>query len=339
MLNLILASLRDLLRPRRDLLLENLALRQQLLVLEREKPNPVFRYRDRLFWVLLLRWWTNWRRPLRLVRPQTVIAWHRRIWRFWWWRKSRSGAGGRPQLDREMIALIRRISRENPTWGAPRIHGEMLKLGYDLSEATVSRYMLKRRGRPTQNWKTFLRNHTSEIAAIDFLTVPTITFRTLYVFVVLSLDRRRIVHVNVTRNPSAVWTARQLYQAFQFDTLPKYLIRDRDGIYGDAVRNALVNMGIEEKVISARSPWQNGYCERVVGTLKRECLDHMILLDERHARRVLKRYLEYYHRSRTHLGLGKDAPDGREVEPPELGPVWREEKVGGLHSRDYRAAA
>ena len=167
-----------------------------------------------------------------------------------------------------MIELIRRISRENPTWGAPRIHGELLKPGYDLSEATVARYMIKRRGRLTQNWTTFLRNHLTEVAAIDFLTVPTITFRTLYVFVVLSLDRRRIVHINVTYNPSAEWTARQLYQAFPFDSAPKYLVRDRDGIYGNAVVEALKNMGIEEKVISARSPWQKGYashCTSCVG--------------------------------------------------------------------------
>lgn len=339
MLYLLLSTLRDLLRPRRDLLLENLALRQQLLVLERSSPPPQFTSADRVFWVLLLRLWEHWRRPLRLVRPQTVIAWHRRIWRFWWWRKSRPGYGGRPRLNWELIELIKRISRENPTWGAPRIHGELLKLGYDVSEATVSRYMLKRRGRPTQNWKTFLRNHTSEIAAIDFLTVPTIMFRTLYVFVVLSLDRRRIVHVNVTYNPTAEWTARQLYQAFPFDSAPKYLIRDRDGIYGNEVRAAIASMGIEEKVISARSPWQNGYCERVVGTLKRECLDHVILFGQRHAKRVLNDYLVYYHGSRTHLGLDKDAPDGREVEPPEVGPVRRVAMVGGLHSRYYREAA
>ena len=273
------------------------------------------------------------------MQPETVIAWHRKGWRLWWRWKSRPKEVGRPRVPWEVIELIRRISRENPTWGAPRIHGELMMLGYYVSEATVARYMVKRRGRPTQNWKTFLRNHLAETAAIDFLTVPTVTFRTLYVFVVLSLDRRRIIHFNVTTHPTAEWTALQLFQAFPFDTAPRFLVRDRDGIYGSEVVAALEAMGIEQKVISARSPWQNGYCERVVGTLKRECLNHMIVFNERHARRLIRDYLEYYHGSRTHLGLEKDTPDGRAVEPPELGPVQRRPMVGGLHSRYYRDAA
>ena len=339
MISLLLGLLRDLVRSRRDLVIENLAIRQQLLVLERTNPRPNLKERDRAFWVLLSQWWSEWRRPLRLVQPETVIAWHRRMWSRWWRWKSRPRTNGRPRIPFEVIELIRRISRENPTWGAPRIHGELLKLGYGVSEATVARYMVKRRGRPTQNWTTFLRNHLGEIAAIDFLTVPTVTFRTLYVFVVLSLDRRRVVHINVTYYPSAEWTARQLYQAFPFDSAPKYLVRDRDGIYGNEVVEALRNMGIEEKVISAQSPWQNGYCERVVGSLKRECLNHVIVFGRRHTKSVLKRYLEYYHGSRTHLGLAKDSPNGRPIEPPELGPVRREAMVGGLHSRYYRDAA
>lgn len=339
MLNLLLALLRDLLRPRRDLLLENLALRQQILVLQRTNPRPRFRNRDRAFWVLLCRWWVGWRRPLRLVQPETVIRWHRRSWRMWWRWKSQPGEAGRPRIPWEVVELIRRISRENPTWGAPRIHGEMLKLGYDLDESTVARYMLKRRGRPTQNWKTFLQNHLHETAAIDFLTVPTVTFRTLYVLVVLSLDRRHIVHINVTEHPTAEWTALQLRQAFVFDTAPRFLMRDHDKIYGADVVAALDQMGIEQIITAVRCPWQNGYCERVVGTLKRECLNHMIVFNDAHARRLLRRYLEYYHGSRTHLGLDKDTPDGRAVEPLELGPVRRRPMVGGLHSRYFRAAA
>ncbi len=339
MISLLLSFLRDLFRPSRDLVIENLALRQQILVLERTNPRPALTERDRVFWVLLSHWWPQWRQPLRIVQPATVIAWHRRLWRCWWRWKSQPDVGGRPRVPLDVIELIKRMSRENPTWGAPRIHGELLKLGYDLSEATVARYMLKRRGRPTQDWKTFLHNHLGEIAAIDFLTVPTVMFRTLYVFAVLSLDRRQVVHLNVTYKPSAEWTARQLYLAFPFDSAPKYLIRDRDGIYGWDVVEAIKNMGIEEKVISARSPWQNGYCERVVGTLKRECLNHVIVFGERHVKVILKRYLEYYHGSRTHLGLDKDSPDGRPVEPPEIGPVLRETMVGGLHSRYYREAA
>lgn len=339
MLTILLSTLRDLLRPRADLLLENLALRQQINVLRRGKPKPSFNIWDRIFWVVLLRTWSRWRQPLALVRPETVIAWHRKGWRLLWRWKSRPKAAGRPRVPWEVIELIRRMSRENPTWGAPRIHGELMMLGYFLSEATVARYMLKRRGRPTQNWKTFIRNHLAETVAIDFLTVPTVTFRTLYVFVALSLDRRRIVHMNVTAHPSAEWTAMQLTQAFPFDTAPRFIIRDRDRIYGEAVQKAIHSIGSEEIVISAQSPWQNGYCERVVGTLRRECLDHVIVLNEPHARRILRKYLEYYHGSRTHLGLDKDTPDGRCIEPPELGPVRRRPMVGGLHSRYYRAAA
>jgi len=339
MLYLILNYLRDLLRPNRDLLLENLALRQQINVLRRNHPKPPFSTWDRVFWVTLSRIWSGWRRPLTLVKPQTVIHWHRMGWRLFWRRKCRSKEVGRPRIPYEVIALIKRMSRENPTWGAPRIHGELEKLGYWVCESTVARYMIQRRGRPTQNWKTFIENHLGEMAAIDFLTVPTVMFRTLYVFVVLSLDRRRIVHFNVTYNPTAEWTALQLNLAFPYDTAPKYLIRDRDRIYGEKVVQALENMDIQEKVISARSPWQNGYCERVVGTLKRECLNHMIILNRRHAFRVVKSYLEYYHRDRTHLGLDKDTPDGRPVEPPSLGPVKRRPMVGGLHSRYYRDAA
>lgn len=339
MLYLILNTLRDLFRPRPDLLLENLALRQQLLVLERQVEKPRFRDRDRLFWVALSKIWACWRNPLRLVKPQTVVFWHRALWRKYWRWKSRPKEYGRPKVPFEVIELIRRISRENPTWGAPRIHGEILKLGYEVSESTVAKYMVKRRGRPTQNWKTFLQNHLGEIGAMDFLTVPTVTFQTLYVFVVLSLDRRRIIHFNVTRHPTAEWTALQLVQAFPFDTAPGYLIRDRDKIYGEKVLEAIDFLGMKDLKISARSPWQNGYCERVVGTLKRECLNHMIVFNEDHARSIVRKFLEYYHDDRTHLGLGKDAPSGRVVEPPEIGPVRCRPVLGGLHHRYFRQAA
>ncbi|MBE0564352.1 MAG: transposase [Krumholzibacteria bacterium] len=258
MLTILLDTLRDLLRPRRDLLLENLALRQQILVLQRTIPKPPLTNADRAFWVLLCRWWAGWRRPLRLVKPETVIAWHRKGWRLWWKWKSKPKEVGRPRVRSEAIELIKRISRENPTWGAPRIHGELMKLGHYVSEATVARYMVKRRGRPTRNWKTFLMNHLHETVVVDFLTVPTVTFRTLYVFVVLSLDRRRIVHFNVTTHPTAEWTALQLYQAFPFDSAPRFLVRDRDGIYGGAVSAALASMGNAE----ARMPQSHDRVQR-----------------------------------------------------------------------------
>ncbi len=224
-------------------------------------------------------------------------------------------------------------------WGAPRIHGELIMLGIDVSESTVAKYMVKRKGRPTQNWKTFLDNHLGEIAAIDFLTVPSISFQTIYVFVILSLDRRRVIHFNVTRHPTAEWTSRQLIQAFPFESSPKYIIRDRDGIYGEKVLETIKFLNVNDIVISARSPWQNGYCERVVGTIKHECLNHMIIFNEAHARRILKKYFEYYHDDRTHLVLEKETPGLRSTELPEMGAVQRRQTVGGLHSRYFRKAA
>lgn len=339
MLYLTLCFLRDFLRPNHDLLLENLALRQQILVLERQVKRPRFNDHERAFWVLLSRYWPSWKNPLRLVKPETVISWHRKSWRLFWRWKSKPKDFGRPSVSIEVIEMIRRISLDNPLWGAPRIHGELIILGYEVSESTVAKYMIKRKGRPTQNWKTFLDNHLGEIAAIDFLTLPTVTFKNLYVFIILSLDRRRVIHFNVTANPTAEWTARQLVQAFPFESAPKYLIRDRDGIFGEEVQQAIEFLGMKEKVISARSPWQNGYCERMVGTIKRECLNHMIIFNEAHARRTLKKYFEYYHDDRTHLGLKKETPGFRSRELPEQGPVQRRPTVGGLHSRYFREAA
>ena len=232
--------------------------------------------------------------------------------------------------------MIHRLSVENPLWGAPRVHGELLKLGYDVAEATVSKYMAKRPGPPSQSWRTFVNNHRSAIVAIDFLAVPTATFRVLYVFVVLSLDRRRIVHFNVTDSPTAEWTSLQLIQAFPFDTAPRYVIRDRDSIYGKKV---VATLGIEEKVIGYQSPWQNGYVERVIGSIRRECLDHVIVFGERHLRRVLREYVAYYHGSRTHLGLGKDAPEPRAIQGKGEGAVLSAPVLGGLHHRYWRQTA
>jgi len=239
----------------------------------------------------------------------------------------------------EVRALIRRISLENPLWGAPRIHGELLKLGYDLCESTIAKYMVRWTGPPSQTWRTFIRNHMSDLAAIDFFTVHTAGFKTLYVFLILSFDRRRVIHFNVTSNPTADWTSLQLIQAYPFDTSPRYLIRDRDSIYDQQVVDTLYMLGIKQVVISRRSPWQNGFCERIIGTIRRDCLDHVIVLNERHLRRVLKEYLTYYHRSRTHLGLGKDAPEPRATQAPDTGPVVAEPVLGGLHHRYYREAA
>ena len=214
-----------------------------------------------------------------------------------------------------------------------------MKLGYDVCESTIAKYMVQRLGPPSQTWKTFFRNHMAEIVAIDFFTVPTATFRTIYVFLILSLDRRHIIHFNVASNPTPDWTSLQLIQAFPFDTAPRYLIRDRDGVYGPKVIDTLDFLDIEQIVTAPRSPWQNGFCERIIGTIRRECLDHVIVLNERHLRRVLKEYLAYYHKSRTHLGLEKDAPEPRAVQTQEMGPVASEPVLGGLHHRYFRKAA
>jgi len=246
---------------------------------------------------------------------------------------------GRPKVSVEARSLIRRMSLENPLWGAPRIHGELMKLGHDICESSIAKYMVRRPNQPSQTWQTFIRNHMPDIVAIDFFTVSTATFRTLYVFLILSYDRRRIIHFNVTRNPSAEWTSLQLIQAFPFDTAPRYLIRDRDGIYGRKVIHTLGFLDIEQIVTAPRSPWQNGYCERVIGTIRRECLDHVVVFGEQHLRRVMKEYLAYYHQSRTHLGLGKDAPEPRAVQTQDLGPVASKPVLGGLHHRYYREAA
>ena len=227
----------------------------------------------------------------------------------------------------------------NPLWGAPRIHGELLKLGIEASEATVSKYMIKRRGPPSQTWRTFLENHAKEIIALDFFTVPTATFRILFVLIILSHDRQRILHVNVTTQPTAAWTARQLLEACGTDEGPRYLLRDRDAIYGKAFRRQVTALGIKEVTTAPRSPWQNPYAERLNGSIRRECLDHMIITSERHLKRILSSYVDYYHSARTHLSLEKDAPEGRVVQPIEKGRVVELKRVGGLHHLYERMAA
>jgi len=228
----------------------------------------------------------------------------------------------------------------NPLWGAPRIHGELRMLGIDISQATVAKYLGRRpRKPPSQTWRAFLANHVSQLASIDFFTVPTATFRVLFVFVVLAHDRRRIVHVNVTAHPTAVWTARQLREAWAWDAAPRFLIRDRDGIYGEAFGNAIRSFGTEEVLTAPRSPWQNPFVERVIGSIRRECLDHVIIWNERGLRRHLRRYVAYYHAWRTHLSLDKDAPVPRATQPPTCGAVVQVPHLGGLHHHYERRAA
>jgi transposase InsO family protein len=334
----LLATARSSLRLQRELALENLALRQQLAILKQESKRPKLNKADRAFWVALSRLWPDWQSALILVKPETVIGWHRKGFKLYWSLKSRNRSG-RPPIDVEIRALIRRMARENPTWGAPRIHGELLKLGFELGEATVSRYMPRRRKPPSQSWRAFVRNHTRELVSIDFFVVPTATFRVLYVFLVLEHERRRIVHFNVTGGPSAQWTGQQLVNAFPYDSAPRYVLRDRDKIYGANFLRRVRAMGIEQVLTAPQSPWQNPYCERVIGTIRRDCLDHVIVLGENHLQRILRRYLEYYHGSRTHLALDKDAPEPRKRESIDEGKVVALPMVGGLHHRYTRRAA
>jgi putative transposase len=251
----------------------------------------------------------------------------------------RRGHPGRPPVSKEFRKLIRKMNRENPLWGAPRIHGELLKLGIDIGETSVSKYMIRRRNPPSQTWRTFLENHVKTTVSIDFFTVPTIRFQMLYVFLVLAHDRRRILHFNVTAHPTAEWTGQQLREAFPFEEVPRYVLRDRDGIFGADFTKEVRNLGIEEVLSAPRSPWQRAYIERVIGSIRRECIDHVIVFNEETLRRHMKSYVQYYHETRTHLSLEKDTPASRSVQPPDLGQVIALPQVGGLHHRYERRAA
>jgi putative transposase len=329
-----------LFRRRRSLLLENLALRQQLVTLKRRHPRPILGLFDKLFWVIARSVWSAWKDSLILVTPKTVVRWHRTGFRMYWRLISRVRKHlGRRPTPKEVRELISRIVAENPTWGAPRIHGELLMLGYDLSERTISRWMKRAPRDPdrAKRWLAFLRNHREAIAAMDFFTVPTITFGVLYCFFIISHDRRRILHVNVTKHPTSGWIIQQLREAFPFEASHKYLIFDRDQKFGFEVIAAVKATRIIPKRTSFRSPWQNGIAERCVGSCRRDLLDHIVALNERHLKRLLAEYVRYHHEDRTHLGLEKATPD-RRIRSVASGRVLAQERLGGLHHRYDRAA-
>jgi transposase InsO family protein len=313
---------------------ENAALRHQVIVLRRNVGGRVrLTNNDRWFLIQLYRWFPSILRVLTIVQPETLVRWHRAGFRCYWRWKSRS-RGGRPQIDTDVRALIRQMSIENPLWGAPRIHGELLKLGFDVAQSSVAKYMVKRSGPPSQGWHSFLRNHAPDIAAMDLFVVPTIGFNLLYAFVVVRLDRRDLVWVNVTTNPTAEWVARQLTEAFPWEAAPRYLIRDRDRIYGAVVTRRLRAMGIRDKPTAPASPWQNGFAERLIGSIRRECVDHFIVLGEAHLRRILRNYARYYNVMRTHRSLDKDAPVSRPVQ--RTGIIKSHTVLGGLHHHYVR---
>jgi len=325
-------------RSRIALQVEVVALRQQLNAYRRSSRRPRVRPGDRIFWAWLARRWGHWREALVFVQPSTVLAWQRRRFRNHWARLSRK-APGRPAVSRELQDLIRDISAANPRWGAPRILGELRKLGVAVAKSTVEKYRIRSRRPASPSWRVFLKNHTSEIVALDFFTIPTVTFRVLFVLIVLAHDRRRILHFNVTAHPTAEWTAQQLVEVFPWDTAPRYLLRDRDGVYSQVFRQRVAGLGLREVLTTPRSPWQNPYAERLIGSIRRECLDHMLIFNEDHCRRVLARYVAYYHRWRTHLALAMDAPDGRPVQPPEEGAIVAVPEMDGLHHHYERRAA
>jgi transposase InsO family protein len=324
-------------RSRAVVELENLALRHQLHVLRRQRPGRLRLFPiDRLLWIWLYRLWPRCLEVMVLVKPATVVQWHRQGFRLFWRWRSRSG---RPSVDREVRDLIWQMSSANPLWGAPRIHGELLKLGIEVGQATVAKYMVRRRGAPSPTWRSFLRNHAEGIAAIDMFVVASASFRLLYVMIILAHDRRTVVSTAVTEHPTAAWLSRQVTEAFPWDTAPRYLLRDRDASYGSEFRSRVEAMSITEVITAPRSPWQNAYVERVIGSIRRECLDHIVIFNERHLRRVLSSYVDYYHGSRTHLSLDKDCPDPRPIMQRRIGKVIAIGQVGGLHHRYERLAA
>ena len=328
---------------REDLILENLALRQQLLALHAKRPRHRLTALNKLFWVLLRRLWAGWKKPLILVTPRTVVGWHQAGFRLYWkWLSRTRQPGGRKRVSKEIRALIFRMVAENPTWGAPRIHGELLKLGFLLSEPTVSRWLRRapRTPDPAKRWLTFLRNHREAIAAMDFFTVPTLTFGILYCFFVIGHDRRKILRFNVTRNPSALWIVQQMREAWPYAPAHRFLLFDRDSKFGVDVVSAIKGMGSQPIRTAFRSPWQNGVAERWVGSCRRDLLDHVIVLNERHLRRLMAEYVRYYHEDRTHLGLAKDTPAGRPIAIRSAvgSKIQSFPRLGGLHHRYVVAA-
>lgn len=326
----LIQTVRAVFKSRRELISENALLRYQVCMLKRRRRMPIIRCWDRPLLVWLTKLTTNWKPSLFVVQPETIIRWHRMAFKLYWgWRYSRKA--GRPAIHSHIVRLIGQMSEANPLWGAPRIHGELMKLGINIAQSSVEKYMTKRNRPRGQSWKTFLKNHSKDIVAIDFFIVPTIKLKMLWGLVVLSHDRRRIIHTAVTHTPSHKWTVQELRNAFPFKTMPRFILHDRDRNFWGIGR-----LGFEEIITGHRCPWQNGRVERVIGSIRRECTDHLIALNEKHLTRILKDYRHYYNRSRTHLALNKDSPVRRGIQ--KKGTIISIPKLGGLHHRYERAA-
>ena len=324
----------DLFKSRTRLEAENLFLRHQLnIALRRAPPRLRLRGSDRALLILMTMLWPRLLGIAQLVQPETILRWHRAGFKAFWRWKSRNRVG-RPKIDRGLRDLIQRMSRENPLWGASRIHGELLMLGFEVAQSTVSKYMARPPKPPSQSWKTFLRNHAQAIAAIDMCVVPTLTFDVLFAFLVLGHGRRQLLWFEVTRHPTAEWLARQITEAFPWTSAPAYLVRDNDGAYGHVFTSRVRAMGIRDRPISPGSPWQNGNAERLIGTLRRECLDRVLIFSESHLRRILSAYAAYYNQTRPHLALHKDAPLRRVVQ--RFGSIVAIPVLAGLHHQYVR---
>ena len=336
-LGLLVNLLQLAVKGRKQLALENIALRHQLAVYKRSVKRLNINDGDRIFWLAIMRMLREWCEALVFVQPATLIKWHRRGFKYDWRRKSRAKLG-RPPISMKVILLIKRMSQENVTWGAPRIRDELALLGYAIAESTVAKYMVRHSApEKEQSWRTFLHNHMNEIAACDFFVVPSARFQVLYCFVIMSLDRRRILHVNVTRRPTSAWAAQQLLEAFPADeVIPRFLQRDRDGEYGWVFRNKIKMLGIEELISAPQAPWQNAYVERVIGSIRRECTDHIISMGEKHLLRTVGEYVAYYNEYRAHQALEGNSPVVRWVK--RKGEVIVKPVLGGLHHEYSRAA-
>ena len=334
---LLIGVLRAAVRSRGDLAAENLLLRQQLAILARPtRKRPRLRPLDKLFWVLIRAVRRDWRRHLVLVRPDTVVRWHRQGWKLFWRWRSR-GRLGRPRLSGEVRALIARMARENPTWGSERIRGELLKLGIAASKRSIQQYRQRGPARPpSQSWRTFLANHRPQCWAADLFAVQTLTFRTLYVLLFITHGRRELVHLNVTAHPTAAWVWRQLIDATPWGRKPRYLLRDRDAVYGAEFVPRARHLGIRTLLSPVRAPRANAIAERVVRTLRNECLDRLVILNERHLRAVLAEFVAYYNADRPHRGLALDTP--KPAVRPVTGPVRSRPVLGRLHQVYERAS-
>jgi putative transposase len=333
------AYVRALFVSRHRLALESVALRQQIAVLKRKQSRPKLRRLDRLFWIALRSLWPGWAESLILVKPETVVSWHRARFRLFWRGRSRPGSPGRPKISGEIRQLIRRMKTDNPSWGAPRIHGKLRRLGCEVSEPTVSRYLrrLNRHhdGGSAKRWAAFLNNHREVIAAFDFFTVPTLTFRVLYCLFVIEHGGRRILHFNTTAHPTSEWIVQQLREAFPLPCPQRYVVLDRDAKFGGDVIEFLKASGIKPIRTRIRSPWQNGIAERWIGSCRRELTDHVIPLDERHLKRLANEYLTYYEEDRTHKSLDKQTPARRPIQsrPAAGSEILALPRIGGLHHR------